>query len=145
MRNGLKILCLVSGGLLAILAGVYFSVECYWPFAPYIDTRFSEKFSIDKFEAVQTGMSIEEVRKALGEPIWKQGCGGCWEQEYYVQDHIFVFPANRTCEASCNVDNQRWQFSDDGACSWRDFAWKYYAIDFSHGKVVAKYSSWHWD
>jgi hypothetical protein len=43
MRKGLKILGLVSGGLIAILAGLFFSIESYRPFAAYIDTRFFRK------------------------------------------------------------------------------------------------------
>ncbi len=35
---------------------------------------------------------------------------------------------------------QRWQFSDDSACTWWDFTWKYFAIDFQDGLVVKKYA-----
>ena len=145
MHKLVKNLCLASGGLLALIAGVFISTESYWPFAPYIDTHFAEQFKIDAFEKIQTGASIQEVRRVLGEPIWKTGCGGCWEKDFYVRDRIFEFPVNRTCDLKCEVANQRWQFSDDGACSWWDFAWRYYAIDFADGKVVTKHSQWHWD
>jgi hypothetical protein len=141
----IKKLAAIFGSLLTILLGLLLCTEIYWPFAPYTDTRFSEKFTVEGFNAIQTGTSLDSVRSILGEPIWKQGCGGCWEQSFYVKDQVFEFPKNRTCEDPCKADRQRWQFSDDGACSWWDFAWKYYAIDFYQGNVIAKHAEWHWD
>jgi hypothetical protein len=145
MRQALKAIGFIVLGVVLSIICFFLSIEAYWPFAPHIDTRFSKDFSIDKFENISIGSSIEEVRSTLGEPIWKEGCGGCWEKEYYMRNNLFMFPQSRKCDAPCQSDNQRWQFSDDGACTWWDFAWEYYAIDFDQGKVVAKYVQWHGD
>ena len=132
-------------GIVISLICFFFSIESYWPFDPHIDTQFSKNFSKEAFDKIKIGSSTAEVESILGDPLWKQGCGGCWETEFYTRDNTFMYPQVRNCTAACNSDRQRWQYSDDGACSWWDFAWEYYAMDFHEGKVVAKYVNWHGD
>lgn len=88
---------------------------------------------------------MQEVSTALGEPIWKDGCGGCWEMANYEHYGTMKNPANRKCERPCTAENQYWKYSDDGACTWWDFAWKSFAIDFHNGAVIEKHSEWHYD
>lgn len=149
----LKVLKLIAGIialLLTIFAFALFTIEQYFPMYPHIDTRFSDQFSIPAFEKLRIGASIQDVQAVLGDPIWKEGCGGCWEYEFYTRDHIISVPEERftksgACTLPCTADNQRWQYTEDGACSWWDFAWESYAIDFVNGKVEKKYSGWHGD
>jgi hypothetical protein len=121
------------------------SIEAYWPFDPHIDTQFAKNFNRDAFTKIQLGASMSEVELALRAPLWKEGCGGCWETEFYTRDNTVSLPQSRNCTTSCDAARQLWQYSDDGACSWWDFAWEYYAIDFFEGKVVAKDLFWRGD
>jgi hypothetical protein len=146
MRKAFKISILTGIVALSLLLWLAsFAIEMYWPLNPLIDTKFAASFDIAQFEQIKKGASIQDVSTILGQPIWKLGCGDCWEQESYVVNSVLKVPPDRKCDSPCNAEYQYWQFSDDDACSWWDFAWHYYAIDFHNGKVVAKHSNWHYD
>lgn len=145
MRKILKISLFGGLALLFIATIGFFSIESYWPFYPYIDTKFSQNFTEKAFNEIDVGASMQDVLSKIGDPIWKIGCGGCWEPEFYSTDGVIRVPPKHTCSLPCDADDQRWQFSDDGACTWWDFAWKDFSIDLHHRKVAAKFTMWHYD
>jgi hypothetical protein len=132
--------------ILTLFVIVVFSIESYFYPSQYIDTKFPSGFSESNFSDIAIGSSIQEVISKLGEPIWKEGCGGCWEQSSYVRDdHVLDVPVERKCDAPCSSVHQQWYYSDDGACTWWDFAWKEFSIAFDQGVVTEKSEVWHGD
>lgn len=133
----------IAGVLTAVIIFL-FSIEMYWPFSPLIDTKFSSGFSEEKFQSLKLGASTTEVISTLGEPLWKEGCGGCWEPASF-KNAKGQLPSEWLCTEPCSpqIDHDLiWQYSDDGACTWWDFAWKYYALHIRNGVVIAKSSFW---
>jgi len=145
MRNSLrkifKAIALIIVCYILFLA----TIECYNPFFPFIDTKFSSGFNENVFDQINIGDSADSVETKLGSPIWKIGCGGCWDPQSYVKDNEYQIPVDRTCNEPCNSENQHWQFSDDGACSWHDFAWKNFTLIIQDNKVIEKKSWWLYD
>ena len=131
--------------ILAVGVTAFFSIESYWSIQPYIDTRFSLNFNEKAFDEIEDGVSVQEVASKLGIPIWKIGCGGCWEENYYSNNGLVRLPRDAMCDAPCSAESQRWQFSEDGACGWWDFAWKEFSLDMHNGKVTKKLAVWHYD
>jgi len=67
MKRKIKIILTI----LILLLGLkfYSSSEMHFPLNPYIDTIFAKGFSWEKFKKVEIGMSQEEVKTMLGEPL----------------------------------------------------------------------------
>ena len=146
MRKKIRLLLGICASALILGSIILFSIESYFPFSPYVDTHFSPSFSEHLFSDIKIGTSMHEVEIKLGNPIWKQGCGGCWEEGSYVrEDYIVDVPVDRKCDAPCFSNDQYWIFSEDGACRWWDFAWKEFGIDFRDGIVTEKREVWHND
>jgi DNA phosphorothioation-dependent restriction protein DptG len=85
------------------------TVESYFYPYPEIDTEFAPNFSWNNFNQVQPGMSKEEVRQLLGEPV----------HDIFSSDHY-------------------WQYSKDNKFKIHDFAWILAAVSFdeSTGQVT---------
>ena len=140
-----KVALNLTGFALTIFTLAILYTEDVNPFNQYIDTKFAPDFEIAVFEQIKAGESKEEVEKKLGIPIWKTGCGGCWDRDSYIVNHVLTIPEDRVCNEECSTKNQIWEYADDGACTWWDFAWKSFNITFHNGIVVEKESSWHGD
>jgi hypothetical protein len=51
---------------------------------PYIDTEFAKDYSPEKFDKIKIGMTIEEAKKIVGEPLYKgQGYSDTLNINYY--------------------------------------------------------------
>ncbi len=79
----------------------FFPREQYFIFNPRIDTKFAPTFNENKFQLIDRGMSRFEVEKLLGPPL--------------TIDTLKYFYPNQSVYAL--------NYSQDGACSWGDFAW----------------------
>ena len=55
--------------LYAFFSGAALSMEGKNIFSPYIDTQFAPQYSLEKFELIKKGQTIEEVEKILGQPL----------------------------------------------------------------------------
>jgi outer membrane protein assembly factor BamE (lipoprotein component of BamABCDE complex) len=82
--------------------------ETYCFFYPSIDTRYTEGFTESKFAAIRVGMTQEEVVKLLGEPF----------------------------DGASARASSRWAYTQDGKCTWKDWAWLGREIVFAKGRVV---------
>ena len=91
--------------------------ENYCFFYPSIDTRYAPHFSEQRFAEVRVGMTHEEVIALLGEPF-----GGV--------------AAN---------SSTHWAYTQDGKCSWKDWAWLGREIVFVHGRVSRKIARIYYD
>lgn len=87
---------------------------CWW--YPDIDTRYASLYTPQHFQAIESGMTREQVVKMIGEPLFRKGQGGA------------------TCQGA-DCYHETWQYSNDGACRWWDFAWKKVWISFEEGIV----------
>ncbi len=72
MKLTYKILSII--GLIGTLTFVFFLgavplVEGRHIIKPYIDTRFSENYSPEKFEEIETGMTKNQVEYLIGRPL----------------------------------------------------------------------------
>lgn len=66
IRKAILVICAVVGGLWVL----YFLVIIVFMLGtPYFETVYSNNFSNQKFNSIKTGISTEEVRKVLGEPL----------------------------------------------------------------------------
>ena len=76
---------------------------CWWN--PSIDTQFTSQYSEKVFDSITPGMTQSNVVALLGEPLFKQPI---------PQGHYTFLNAETT---------EEWRFTDDGKCSWADWAW----------------------
>ena len=106
-----------SGGVLAFALYASFGFESYCYIYPSIDTRYAHGFSEQKFAQVRTGMSMEDVVSLLGEPYHNS------PGRNYV----------------------RWSYTQDGKCSWADWAWLGREVIFQDGRVVERISRVYYD
>jgi len=86
--------------------------ESYCFIFPSIDTRYAEGFSEKAFAQVRVGMTKGEVLSLLGAPL-----GDAFAQA-----------------------SSQWTFSQDGKCTWADWAWLGRTIVFRDDRVVEKIS-----
>jgi len=73
MKLILKVLSILGIGYLLYLTflfGQLMLIEGKHIIYPYLDTKFASKYTPDKFEEIKIGMSIEEVKKIVGEPLY---------------------------------------------------------------------------
>ncbi len=103
--------------LLFLILGLklYSSSEMHFPFNPYIDTIFAKNFSWDKFNKVEIGMTQEQVRTILGEPL------------------------DKTNHDRNNPSYNCWKYSTDGKLwPYADFSYYLTQICFKEGIVESK-------
>jgi len=119
LEKGRRRSAVAFGSGCVIAFGLYtcFGFESYCYVYPSIDTRYASGFSEHKFAQVHAGMSMGEVITLLGEPYHK-GFG-----RNYVQ----------------------WSYTQDGKCSWADWAWLGREIVFKDGRVVERISRIYYD
>lgn len=86
----------------------YAQTEAYCFFYPSIDTRFAPGYSEQAFSQIKTGMTIQAVQQQLGQPL-------------HVQQH---------------AKGELWSYTQDGKCTWGDWAWLCRQVDFHEGRVV---------
>lgn len=79
------------------------SCESYLSIYPSIDTVYAPGYTEAAFDALKSGMTAEEVRAALGEPLWKVSA--------------------ETCHHLAEGGAVGWCYTSDGSCSFADFAW----------------------
>lgn len=104
-----------------LLAGVLSfappGLERYCPLYPSIDTRYADGFSESQFARIQVGMSEVEVARLLGAPL----------------------------ERTTGRQATRWQYTQDGKCSWADWAWLGREVVFVDGRVAEKVARIYYD
>lgn len=118
--RGVAFAIYVPLGIMFIIGSVlFFTVEAYFPLVPTIDTRVSDGFTMEGFDAIQLGMSAEEVHALIGQPLVMQ------------QGMALDF------NGSCRI------YSEDGASKYWDFAWVEQRVCFDeYGVVTSKHSEW---
>lgn len=142
---------IVGGGIVALLLiGLLAITENRLPIFEYADTRFASAFSFDAVGKIKSGDSVEKVQTNLGQPLWKMGCGGCWEPDRkcttvdgYESCEEWHIPKN--CHADCVATNQKWEYTDDGASPIWDFAWREFSVELRDGKVSEIVDVWRYD
>ena len=105
------------GGVIALGLYTCSGVESYCYVFPSIDTRYAPGFSERKFAEIKAGMSMDEVITLLGEPYHRGG----------------------------GRNSVRWSYTQDGRCSWADWAWLGREIVFKDGRVVERISRIYYD
>ena len=105
-------------GTLILAAVLYVTIggESYFYLYPAIDTRFAPGYSETAFEKVKVGMTKDEVLSLLGPPF-----------------------------DPGTVGQNRWHYSQDGACFWADWAWLSRAVLFKDDRVVEKIARVYYD
>jgi hypothetical protein len=104
-------------GVLILLIGLrlYSSSEIHFPLSPYIDTVFADNFSWEKFDKVKEGMTQEQVKSILGEPLDRSNYG------------------------INNPDGICWRYSKDGKLSpFADFSYYLVQVCFKDQVVESK-------
>ena len=91
--------------------------ELFCPFYPSIDTEYAPGYTDRGFFRIRPGMTEAQVRSLIGEPfytneVWSYNPPG--EDEY---------------------DGVYWHYSDDGKCTFGDFAWLQRNVVFTNGVV----------
>ncbi len=104
-------------GVIAFSLYMCFGFESYNYVYPSIDTRYAPGFSERTFAQVRAGMSVDDVVTLLGEP-YHRGVGR---------------------------NSVRWSYTQDGKCSWADWAWLGREIVFEEGRVVERISRIYYD
>jgi len=120
----LKILTITSLILVAFITFIIGQaplIEGKHYFDPYIDTQFAEDYSPDKFEEIKIGMSLEEVKKIIGKPLYN---GEGYEDQnntnfYYTGDGKLL-----------NNTEDSWKNGYD------DFAWYRSSIEVDNENIV---------
>jgi hypothetical protein len=95
-------------------------MEGYNILAPYKGTNFSENYSPDEFDKIKLGMSIDEVKAIIGNPM------------YISQDTL----PNKTVEIF-------YEYTDDGSSNdfgdWvliKDYAWYRSSVTFNQNHIA---------
>jgi hypothetical protein len=94
-----------------LLFGLLATIESRLPIFEYADARYAPAFSFDRASEIKIGDSLEHVREKLGQPLWKIGCGGCWEPNRkctIVGGHegCVEWHTPKSCTADCVVIEQ---------------------------------------
>lgn len=114
-----RFLVYIPLAILVILVGLFTLTENYIAPFPYIDTHFAPGFSWEKYNAVQPGMSEEEVKQSLGEPL----------SEYISVSGYLSMKSGKYGLENCAT------YSDDrGKYSLWDFAW--IAVNVCYGTIT---------
>ena len=113
---GLALPIAILAGAVATFGGL--EIECWWN--PWIDTRCAPGFSENGFNAVTNGMSKEQVRRLLGEPLGTDQVKQEWHP-YYKPESV-----------------EEWYYTSDGKCVWADWAWLGRRICFNAGGEVSE-------
>lgn len=150
MKKLLEILIFFTGFSLFVLIGLLVITESRLPIFEYADTRFASMFNFEIAKQIKLGDSAEQIRNVLGEPLWKVGCGGCWEPDQQCSlvngSEICVTTHKpKTCKEECSASNQNWEYTDDDASPVWDFAWRQYSVNFKNGKVDEITDMWRYD
>ncbi len=120
MNPKLKRIGLLGAGAV-LLAGVLSfappGLERYCPLYPSIDTRYADGFSEGQFTRIQIGMTSEEVASLLGVPLTQ----------------------------TVGRQEVRWHYTQDGKCSWADWAWLGREVVFVDGRVAEKVARVYYD
>jgi hypothetical protein len=98
--------------------------EGKFPIYSDIDTRFAPGYTDQRFDLVSVGMSESNVVAILGQPMYRQ------------ERSRWPFPGDA---------DFLWWYSQDGACSWGDYAWRAPIIGMKNGTVVTNYMVWCYD
>ena len=72
MKSILKILSIIGIGFLMCLSfilGQIQLIEGKHIIYPYLDTKFADDYTPEKFDKIKIGMSIKEVKEIIGEPF----------------------------------------------------------------------------
>ncbi len=118
----LSLLIIVPTIYISFMIGGVCLMEGYNIFNPYIDTEFAPNYSPEKFEMIKVGMDSTEVKKIIGEPLFRSN-----GDYYYTQDGFLRKSSKK--EFMIN-----------------DFAWSVLTVGFdSKGKVVVKRKEWGYD
>jgi hypothetical protein len=90
-------------------------------FNPDIDTHYTTGYTETHFQEIAAGMTEKQVAALWGEPFSKI-----------------------TVDSNKDYDTV-WLYTNDGACSWGDFAWKRKQIELKNGFVVGRGTGWSYD
>lgn len=90
-------------------------------FNPGVDTEYTPGYTETHFQQIAAGMTEEQVTALLGEPFSK-------------------ITVNNTKDF-----DTVWLYTNDGACSWGDFAWIRKQIELKNGFVVSRGTGWSYD
>jgi hypothetical protein len=110
--------------MLTVVTLLYLCIphEQYFVFYPSIDTRFASGYSEVGFRQIQTGMSKAQVESLVGEPLFRVNTA--------------LGPKTHWGYPLPDATDEIWQYSDDGACSWGDYAWLGRYVYFSSDGIV---------
>ena len=126
----ISLLFLPAGLIVSLLFGYsLLGVEQRHLFYPHIDTEFAADFRISNFESIKVGMSQNNVKQILGQPILFGTLSNGYTDDYIKKD--FKYFAD---------------YSNDGAWSLADFAWEGFEIYYDiNKKVISKRRIWYYD
>lgn len=118
-----KLLIIVSVITIVIISH-YFLAENYFAPYPYIDTTFSDGFSLENWKKIKQNMTKKDVYYLIGKPFG----------EHYetISQEIPDGLAIQTTENKCEI------FSEDGALKFYDFAWVGFIICYDENDKVKK-------
>ena len=108
------LVCLSAAGMAAARG------EFYFPPNPAIDTTFAPNYTEVAFKEVRRGMSRADVERLLGKPL----------QVFEVTGSLYPGLGPGAVEG--------FTYSQDGACSWGDFAWLGRYVYFDAGGRVTE-------
>ena len=117
------------------LLGYFCLMEGYCVVRPYLDTRMSQKFSVERAKQIRVGDEWKEVVRAIGEPLDADRStsvcpGGVWY--HFTMDGRF--------------DSQAPEPIRDCAFCHGDFAWWGFSLCVDpNGRVSAIHSDWCYD
>jgi hypothetical protein len=113
---GLTLPIALLTGFVATFCGL--EMKCWWN--PWIDTRCAPGFTERGFDSISNGMSKEQVRELLRQPLGTNEV----RQEWYP-----YFKAESV---------EEWYYTSDGKCRWADWAWLGRYICFSSNGTVTE-------
>ena len=73
MKAIMKILSIIGIGFLMYLSFVFGQIQLIEGkhiVYPYLDTKFANKYTPEDFNKIKIGMTIEEVKEIIGEPLY---------------------------------------------------------------------------
>lgn len=130
----LKVLSVLGLSFLAtftFILGQLPLVEGRHLFDPYIDTQFAKDYDPNAFDKIEVGMSVSEVKKIIGEPLYKgHGYKDTLNTNYYYTGDGKLLNSTR----------------DNGQNGYGDFAWYRSTLEIDRtGKVVYIDKGWSHD
>ena len=104
---------------------------------PYIDTWFASDYSLEKFDKIKTGMTVDEVESIIGKPLYKHS--DYWDAKKIMYEYT--------------GDGKLWEMKEEkkryyNDCFWivTDYAWYHSAVVFDKNNIVVKiYKGWSYD